>query len=191
MAIDERAVGELIEESQDLHSDAMRTTQDSLGDMVDARREQQSRGGHDTDASRRFAEERRRLLTRGVMGAGGLAAAGFGAALLSTMSSAAFADQSMDVQMLQTAASIENLAVATYTTALTLPFVPSLPKAVQTFVTTTKQQHTDHAQAFNAALKQLNAKTQDQPDPVLLEVVNNAKPGLTGPAPLVDLAIQL
>ena len=116
MALDDRAFGQLIEESQDLHSDAMRTTHASLEHMVETRREQPSRDDHDSDASRRFAQDRRRLLTRGVMGAGGLAAAGFGAALLSTMSSPAFADQSMDVQMLQTAASIENLAVATYDT---------------------------------------------------------------------------
>lgn len=185
MAVDERAVTELVEESQDLHHDAMRQTRASVQELVDTQH------GHDRDASRSFADDRRRLLARGVMGAGGLAAAGFGAALLATMNTPAFGDQSMDVQMLQTAASIENLAVATYGVALTLPFVPSLPKAVQTFVTTTKQQHTDHAAAFNAALTQLNAKTQSQPDPVLLTVVNNAKPGLTGPGPLIDLAIQL
>ena len=46
-------------------------------------------------------------------------------------------------------------------------------------------------QAFNAAVRALGGKPQTAPDPVLLDVVNKAKPGLTGPGPLVDLAITL
>lgn len=188
MSVDERRLGELVEESQDLQSDALRGARPALDEMVDLAHE---RGRHDVDESRRFAEDRRSLISRGVMGGGALAAAGFGGALLTLMARPAFADQSMDVQMLQTAASIENLAVATYATARTLPFASSLPQVVQTFVTTTKAQHTDHGKAFNAAVTQLGGKAQDQPDPVLLAVVNKAKPTLTGPGPLVDLAIQL
>lgn len=188
MSVDERRLGELVDESQDLQSDALRNTRPALDETVELAHE---RGAHDVTESRRFADDRRRLVSRGVMGGGALAAAGFGGALLTLMARPAFADQSMDVQMLQTAASIENLAVATYTAALSLPFASSLPKVVQTFVTTTRQQHTDHGKAFNAAVTRLGGKTQDQPDPVLLDVVNKAKPGLTGPGPLVDLAIQL
>ena len=55
----------------------------------------------------------------------------------------------------------------------------------------TKEQHQQHAEAFNAAATRLGGKAQDQPDPVLLGVVNNAKPALTGPAQVVDLAIEL
>ena len=54
-----------------------------------------------------------------------------------------------------------------------------------------KRQHQQHADAFNAAVTRLGGKAQDQPDPVLLGVVNNAKPSLTGPAQVVDLAIEL
>ena len=61
---------------------------------------------------------------------------------------------------------------------------------MKTFVTTTWQ-HIEHWQAFNAAVTALGGKAQTDPDPVLLGVVNNAKPGLTGPAPVVALAIQL
>src|SRR5262249_53552605 len=89
--------------------------------------------------------------------------------------------------------SLENLAVATYQTALTLPFIggsDAIP-VVKTFVTTTIGQHADHAKAFNAAITALNGKTQMDPDPALLAVVNRAKPTLTGPAPVVALAIQL
>ena len=95
--------------------------------------------------------------------------------------------------MLQTAAAIENLAVATYGVALGLDFIGggSANPVVKAFVTKTKDQHTEHAAAFNAAVKRLGGKTQDQPDPVLLGVVNQAKPTLTGPGPVVDLAIEL
>jgi hypothetical protein len=187
MSVDERALGALIEESSDLHADAMRTTHGALHEMVDLGREDRMRSG-DEPAS---GEERQALLTRGIGGGRALAAVGAGGALLALMARPAFADQTADVQMLQTATSIEILAVATYDAALHLPFAGSLPTAVQKFATTTKQQHTDHMQAFSAAVKALGGKAQTEPDPVLLAVVNKAKPGLTGPGPLVDLALAL
>jgi hypothetical protein len=176
MHVDDRAFEGLIEESQDLHSDAMRETRASLDELVEL--------GHEEHTEQR-------LVARGVMGGRALAVTGLGGALLVMMSRPAFAASTADVQMLQTATSIENLAVATYDTALTLPFVGSLPAAVKTFVTTTRSQHSDHAKAFNAAVQALGAKPQTEADPALLQVVNQAKPGLTGPGPLVDLAIKL
>ena len=55
----------------------------------------------------------------------------------------------------------------------------------------TRDQHADHAKAFNAAAKRLDGRAQRDPDPELLKVVEAAKPGLTGPAAVVDLAIDL
>ncbi|HET9730038.1 MAG TPA: ferritin-like domain-containing protein, partial [Acidimicrobiia bacterium] len=180
MHVDDRALAGLIEESQDLHTDAMQDTRRALNEIVEL--------GHERPDTEQHQQS---LLAHGLGGGRALAAAGVGGALLAIMSRPAFAAQSTDVQMLQTAASIENLAIATYGVALTLPFAGALPKVVQTFATTTKSQHTEHAAAFNAALKALGAPQQTNPDPVLLQVVNNAKPKLTGPAPLIDLAIQL
>ena len=187
MSVDERAFAALIEESQDLHRDAMATTRTSLQEMVEIGRENAADPENDDPRS----THQRRLLASGIGGGRALAAAGVGGALLALMARPAFADQTADVQMLQTATSIEILAIATYDTALKLPFAGSLPKVVQTFATTTKQQHMDHMQAFNAAVLALKGKPQTAPDPVLLDVVNKAKPGLTGPGPLVDLAITL
>jgi hypothetical protein len=184
MSIDERALAERVEESQDLHSTSLRDTRVALDEMVELSRE--------TPAAKVDPAEAR-LLSKGVMGGGALAAAGFGAVLVGLMSTPAFADQTADVQMLQTAASLETLAVATYEVALTLPFIggaDAIP-VVKTFVMTTMQQHKDHLAAFNAAVTTLGGKEQTDPDPVLLDVVNKAKPGLTGPAPVVALAIQL
>jgi hypothetical protein len=83
------------------------------------------------------------------------------------------------------------LAIAAYGAVLGLPFAGDLPAVVQTFVTTTKDQHTEHLQAFNAAVRALGGAEQTMADPVLAQVVEQAKPGLTGPGPVVDLAIAL
>jgi hypothetical protein len=126
--------------------------------------------------------------------AGGvLAAAGLGTAMAALLASPAFADKTMDVQMAQTAASLENLAVATYDTALTLDFIggASAVPVVKAFVQTTRDQHAEHAQAFNAAATRLGGAEQTNPDPVLLDVVNQAKPGLTSPGAVIALAIEL
>lgn len=194
MSIDDRALEELIEQSQDLHSDAQRASAGPLAELTERGLEQQAAGVVDVDANRAFATERSRVArSRGFFSKGALAGVGFGAALLALMESPAFADQSADVQILQTAASIENLAVATYTLALTLPFIggSSANLTVKSFVTTTARQHGEHAAAFNALVTKLGGKAQTGPDPVLQAQVNQAKAGLTNPVTVTDLAIKL
>ncbi len=187
MSIDEPALEALIEESEDQHSDAMRTSRTALTELTELGRERRAAGEAGATALVRSP------LVRSLLAPGTLVTAGLGSALWALLASPAFADQADDVQMLQTAASIENLAVATYGVALTLPFIggSSANGVVKAFVTKTKDQHQAHADAFNAAVKQLGGKPQTQPDPVLLDVVNKAKPTLTGPAPVVALALQL
>ena len=117
MSIDEPALGELLVESQDLQSDAMRSSRASLSAMVELGEERRARGGDDPDEREQFAAERRRLMRMSILGSGALAsgvlaASGLGVALLGMMSRPAIADEALDVQMLQTSASLENLAVA-------------------------------------------------------------------------------
>jgi hypothetical protein len=190
MSIDERELGSLLEQSQDLHADAMTNTRAQLDELVDAAHD---RPDADPEEAAAFATARTAGLRAHFPTTGLLAAAGLGTALVALSASPAFAKSSPDVQMLQTAASIENLAVATYETALTLPFIGGADAnaVVKAFVAKTKDQHTEHAAAFNAAIKKLKGKAQTNPDPVLLDVVNKAKAGLTGPAPVVDLALEL
>ncbi len=190
MAIDETRLRDLLDQSQDLNSDAMTVTRSSLDELVELGHDERRTGD---DVPMIDESTRRRELLGGLPKGGVLAAAGLGTAMVALLASPAFANKAMDVQMLQTAASIENLAVATYATALTLDFIggASAIPVVKAFVQKTKDQHQEHAQAFNAAATRLGGKSQDQPDPVLLGVVNNAKPGLTGPAQVVDLAIEL
>jgi Ferritin-like domain len=172
-SLDDRSLQGLMEQSQDLHTDAMRDGRDQLGDYVAAAKEaeyQRSRG----------------------LGAGAVVAGVAGAAVLAN-ALPAFASGNADVQILQTAAAIENLAVATYKTALTLPFIggSSANGVVKAFAMMTMKQHEDHAKGFNAAAKVLGGKEQHQPDAKYLAVVKAAEPGLTNAGKVVTLAIAL
>jgi hypothetical protein len=193
MSIDEHALDALIEQSDDLYRDSMRATVEPLAELTELGREKRANQSVALDEVSEFRARRGEILRDLPFAKGALAAVGFGAALLALMEAPAFADQASDVSMLQTAASIENLAIATYGVALTLPFIggTSANGVVKAFVTKTRAQHMDHVAAFNAAVTQLGGKAQTQPDPVLLGVVNKAKPGLTGPGPVVALAIEL
>src|SRR5580698_5803314 len=153
MTVDPRALSELLEESQDLQADALRPTHAALDELVEL-----SHASTDTEpgANARFHLEHVRSLTSSFGGTTILAAAG-GVALVGVLASAAAAATSSDVQVLQTAASIENLAVATYKTALTLPYIggSAANPVVTKFAQVTMGQHQQHADAFNAAAKSL------------------------------------
>src|SRR5947209_5304429 len=170
----------------------MRTTHEPLEELVELGYERRARGAPDDAEQGSFDDGRRRAL-RERLTTGALAAAGFGAALVALWDTPAFAQAAGDVQILQTAASLENLAVATYGTALALPFIggPSANAVIKAFAMATKDQHAQHANAFNAAAQRLGGKAQPNADPVLLGVVTKAKPTLTSPAAVIDLAIQL
>jgi rubrerythrin len=191
--VDPRAMGTLIEESQDIHHDAMATTSVALDEMVETGQEARAHGLIDPDESREVATRRSNMMTGVVFGGGLLAAAGIAGALEAMFASPAFAASGSDVQILQTASSIEVLAVATYKTALTLPFIggSSANPVVKAFATTTMQQHMQHLAAFNAAITGLGGKAQTNPDPALQKVVAAAVPGLTSPGPVVALALEL
>ncbi|MCU1621491.1 MAG: hypothetical protein JWL79_336 [Frankiales bacterium] len=180
---------ELIEESQDLQVDAMRAAQQPLDDIVEAGLER--RAGKDYQEQTREQQHRSRSLP--LAGAGvALGAAG----LLAASASPAFADANADIMALQTAASLENLAVLTYKTALTLPYLQakSTPiKTVAAFATITMGQHAEHAKAFNARTKALGGKQQTGTNPKYTPVVTGMIPALKkgGPLDVVALAITL
>ncbi len=148
MSFDDRMLGELVEQSEDLHRDAMSATRTPLAELTELGMQRRATGVTDLDEVRAFQSQRRRFMRRGMFTTGALATsalatAGLGTAILAVMESPAFADQGTDVQMLQTAASIENLAVATYKTALTLDFIggsTAIP-VVKAFVEKTMTQH--------------------------------------------------
>jgi hypothetical protein len=195
LSIDDRALEALIEESQDLHSDAMRTTRAALSDVVDRGQHTRASGGFDHDETAAYHAERERQLTGRLAGTAG--AFGVGAALLGILGAkAAFAQSSMDVSAAQTAASIENLAIAVYNKAAGLPFMKNIPdpagSTVVAFVTKTIAQHTDHGQAFNAAATRLGGKAQTGIDQTVYNgVVVPALPKLKTPLDVVNFAAEL
>jgi rubrerythrin len=191
--VDPHAMGDLIEESQDIHHDAMAATAVSLEEMVETGQEARAHGLIDPEESRQVAARRSTMMTGAAFGGGLLAAAGIAGALEALFASPAFAASATDVQILQTASSIEVLAVATYKTALTLPFIggSAANPVVKAFATTTMQQHMQHLAAFNAAITGLGGKAQNNPDPALQKVVAAAVPGLTSAGPVVALALEL
>ncbi|MDB5114393.1 MAG: hypothetical protein JWL78_1463 [Chloroflexi bacterium] len=189
MTFDEPRMTDLMEESQDLHSTAMRLTDQAVDEIVETGRERRARGEIETADPGRRTFLRRSLLAAGVVGGGAL-----GASMFSRMMTTAYAASSADVMMLQTAASIENLAVAVYTKAAGLP--PTVSGAsiptVKAFVVMTIKQHTDHANAFNAAAMQLGGVAQPKIDQVVYDaVVTPALGKIKGPADVVALAQTL
>lgn len=195
MSIDDRKLAELIVESEDLQADAMRHAASVLPDLRDVHAERPADDA-DPEAVKQLATSRRGLLTRfGLDGANvatkGVLAGGLGAAVVALLGAPASADQALDVQILQTASSLEILAVATYKAALGLPFIAGGNATVKTFAMTTMDQHDQHRQAFQAQTTALGGKVQDQPNPKYAPVVESTKPNLKGPADVVKLAATL
>ncbi len=200
MEIDETALRGLIEESQDTHADSVRAAREPLEDMVDLGRQARAGASIDVDENRAFARGNRRRLTATAVRAGGaLAATGVVAAIADFIGSPAFASSGTDVQVLQTASSIEVLAVSTYKTALTLPYVggSAANPVIKAFATTTMGQHADHLAAFQAATTALGGQKQTKPDPAFVPVVAKAVTSITkasaadGPLLVVGLALEL
>jgi hypothetical protein len=198
--IDETALNGLIEKSQDTHADALRAAQEPLADMVDLGRQTRAGSAPDADENRAFAGENRRRLASVAKRAGGLlAATGLIGAIADYIGSPAFAASGTDVQVLQTASSIEVLAVSTYKTALGLPYIggSSANPVVKAFATTTMGQHADHLAAFQAATTSLGGTKQTKPDPAFVPVVNTAVTAITKASPsagalmVVALALEL
>ncbi|WUH90762.1 ferritin-like domain-containing protein [Streptomyces sp. NBC_00433] len=167
--IDTRLLGELTEQSQDLNSDAVRITRGALDDFAEV-----------------TGPRPRRWWRRGSTVAGAAGAA----ALLTSMRAAA-ATSSDDIMALQTAASIEILAISVYRTAAGLPFIKDGNKTISAFIAKTTTQHQAHAQAFNAAVTQAGGAAQTAPDPKYAAVVKEALPTVKTPADVVKLAITL
>ncbi len=195
MTFDPKALTELLEESQDLQADALRPTREALDEFVESSR---TTSDSDLESNVRFHEEHQRELRSSFGGATLLGAAG-GLGLVGVLATAAAAASSKDIQVLQTAASIENLAVLTYKTALTLPYIggSSSNGVVKKFAQVTMSQHAEHAAAFNSAARSLGGRAQNKPDPAFVPVVNKAVASLKGVSNakgtlgVVGLAIEL
>jgi len=180
--LDEARLRELLVESDDLQTDAMKGAKRDLHDYVEAAAQTRFERRHDERPRPRPRPRAGAILA----GAGALGLAGL--ALAPSAHAAA-----TDVQALQTAAGLENLAVTTYKTALTLPFIGggAANPVVKAFAMKTMAQHEEHGQAFNAAAVKLGGKAQNGTDPKYTPVVQAAVPKIKGAGDVVALAITL
>jgi len=98
-----------------------------------------------------------------------------------------------DVALLEAAAEVENLVSAAYGAVMALPFVggPDANEFVRTFMTTTRDEHARHADAFNGAATRLGGRPQSEPDPSLVQVVEKAAPTLDSLGAVVSLVLDL
>jgi hypothetical protein len=98
---------------------------------------------------------------------------------------------SLDVQVLQTAASLENLAVASYQSASRLSIVRHGNPALVTFLARSRAQHVAHAGAFNAAVAKAGGAAQHVADPRYAASVHAELTSLTEAARVVSLLESL
>lgn len=189
-AIDDRALERLIEESQDLHTDAMRDVRSTLPDLADAAADRRRAGVVAEPALlASFDRDRTSLRKRLTLALGGLLGAGAVSSVFAGR--AAASDGDIDVMQLQTAVSLELLAVATYGAALTLPFIADGNPVIKAFAETTMKQHDEHRDAFSAQTKTLGGTDQTATNPKYTPIVEQATPTLATPADVVKLAATL
>jgi rubrerythrin len=195
LTIDDRSLLGLIEESQDLQVDAIKDARRALPDLADIRAER----GNEPPAPERvraFEQSRRDLLHKfGLAGGGGTArgllSGGIGAAVAAILSKPVSAQENLDVQILNTASSLETLAVQTYDTALGLDFIKNGNPVIVQFARTTAMQHGEHNDAFNAQAVALGGQEQTEPNAQYAQVVSQTAPTLKAPLDVVKLAAQL
>jgi hypothetical protein len=120
---------------------------------------------------------------------------GIGAALLEVAAGRArvSADPAFDIQLLQTAASVENVLISTYETLLAVPLLsaPNANPVLKALLTTARAQHLDHASACNELAARLGGGAQHAPNPGLGQVVARARPGSSDLGAAIELALQL
>lgn len=183
-----RELDDLVAESRELHSRARCESDDVLGALRELAFERRADGVDDLEI-RRYNESRRRFLASGL--AAGLFSGSVGGALATLLARPAAADTALDVQILQTAASLEAAAVSTYQTALGLNFIKSSVPALVLFLQTTSNQHGEHGVAFRAQTAALGGQEQTTPHPGVQQIVAAATADLTDELKVVQLAEQI
>src|ERR671911_382286 len=114
MTFDDRAMRSLVEESEDLQRDAMTASEACTDELRDIGSSRTARPP-DRDAIRDYTLGRRKVLKAGGFGLGVLASSGllstaFGQRVAAVVGAPARQDVAVDIQIFQTASSLENLA---------------------------------------------------------------------------------
>ena len=196
MQLSEVELSSMTSDLKDAHRDTLPSLQSSL---------QAWRVGTNRGEESATGLSRRSFLTRsGLLAAGGLlvATTGAGASTLPRSlgreeSAGAFradATAPLDVKVAALAASLENLAVATYGSALsaaTAGKLGTVPSAVATFVETAMAQHKDHAAAWNAMIVGAGYRKITAPNADFAKIVNKAFATVTDVPGVAKLALTL
>ena len=105
--------------------------------------------------------------------------------------SASASEAPLDVQVLQTAASLENLLVTSYTTAARLPFVRDGSGQLRALIARNTAHHTAHAQAFNLSVRKAGGAEQHAADARYAGSVGRILAAMRDPSSLVGLFTEL
>lgn len=105
--------------------------------------------------------------------------------------SAAASEAPLDVQVLQTAAALENLAVTSYTSAAGMPFVVAGSAGLRALIQRDKAHHAAHAQAFNQAVAKAGGAPQHAADPRYAASVAQRLAAIQDPSSLTGLLNEL
>lgn len=182
-----------------LHHDLMPGHRAALADLVESIRGELggiARVAHAAASRRNFLKGG--LVTAGALG-GGMVVAACGSSSSDTGSAAATGSGSssaanQDGQIVMLAASLEVLAINTYTTAAGAAAKGSfgaVPPAIPTFITTTVKHHTDHLNAWNGVLTQLGQPKVTDPNKKFNAIVQQQLPNLKTLADVAGLASTL
>jgi hypothetical protein len=97
----------------------------------------------------------------------------------------------LDTELLQTAASLENLAVRSYALAGRLAAVSESSPVLLSFARQTMAQHAGHAKLFNARAVKAGGRPQPAPDPRYAAAVRDALTGQANAAGVLSLLESL
>lgn len=215
MHISEAELASLTEDLTDAHNETLPKMRSAAAEWAEAnagsgRSRHPSAGGpgelpgDPVAPTPRSFSRRRFLVTSGITAAGGLVLAACGSSTAtpagttggtsSTTAPGGGGSAPVDVQVAALAASLENLAVATYEAGIKAAVAGKLgkvPPAVAKFATTAMAQHKDHAAGWNAILSSAGYKPVTSPDPVVKTLVDHDFSMVKDIAGLAGLALTL
>jgi hypothetical protein len=194
LSISERELVAMTSDLEDAHADTLPRLRESLEGW------RRSASEEATGFSRRSFLARAGLVTAGgvafatVAGVGGAGAGTIPRLTRSAGATRSASAASLDVKVAALAASLENLAVATYSAGLkaaTAGKLGSVPPAVAKFVTTAMGQHVDHAAAWNAIIVASGYQKISAPNATIQPSINATFAKVTDVAGLAKLALSL
>lgn len=121
----------------------------------------------------------------------GIAVVGLFTATNAAIALPAMADQKLDIEMLQTASSLELLIARAYRVILDLPFVSNDNPFFASVARTTAEHHDQHRRALQDRTNALGAAIQTAPNERYSRVLEDARPGLNRPQDVVRLVTRL